>query len=262
MDITVLFKKRTVNDHRVYLICCALERALQSLSIPVIDAAVSAPEEIRCAEFPQAVPPVSQSDTFQWRVSDSRIASVKKAIVELTALAAQRQQDLAVNQLLCAVMHNFSPEEFIQIVVGEELSVALGKRIRQVVDEIFSVERCQLLAVLLQGPGVHITSVAHMLSSAASSEGAVVELLAVLVARGLGAQPVHYKDAICEGFWTLNVDLVAHLIGEAQKAPKKPSRGQGDNPPVAALDPILLDWIRVQSGLGSSGKRCPRTKRK
>jgi hypothetical protein len=178
------------------------------------------------------------------------------------AIAARHQQDPTLHQLSQAVIRAFSPDEFIQIVFGEELPAELSKRMKKVVEEILRADRWQLVSVLLQGPGVHITAVAHMLSSAARNEGAVIELLAVLIARAMGAHPVQYKGVVCEGFWTLNVDLIGHLITEGQKAPKKLPRGQSEQLSSPALDPILLDWVRVQCGLRSSGKRCPRTKRK
>lgn len=262
MDVTVLFKKRTVNDDRVYRICCALERAVQSLAVPAIDAAVSSPESTPAIRAYSLDAAGVQVDAVEWRITDSRLSSPKKAIVELIAIAARHQQDPTLHQLLLAVIRTFSPDEFIQIVFGEDLSPELTKRMKQVVEEILQADRCQLVSVLLQGPGVHITAVAHMLSSAARNEGAVIELLAVLIARAMGAHPVQYKGVLCEGFWTLNSDLIGHLIAEAQKSPKKLPRGQTETSSSPTLDPILLDWIRAQCGLRSSGKRCPRTKRK
>jgi hypothetical protein len=262
MDLAVLFKKRTVNDERLYLICCALERALQSLVVPVIDAAISSPESAPAPLSSGIDSPAAHSEAVEWRIADSRLSSPKKAIVELIAIAARHQQDPTLHQLLQAVIRTFSPDEFIQIVFGEELSPELTKRMKQVVEEILRADRWQLLSVLLQGPGVHITAVAHMLSNVGRNEGAVIELLAVLIARAMGAHPVQYKGVVCEVFWTLNVDLIGHMIIEAQKVPKKLPRGQTEPLSSPALDPILLDWVRVQCGLRSSGKRFPRTKRK
>lgn len=259
MDLTVLFKKRSVDDNRVYLICCALERAYNSLSLPVIDAAVSTPPGATNLE--SGLLPTS-GDPSLWRLADLRMSSAKKAIVELIAITAERPQDEATQGLVKAVMGSFSPEDFISMVCEDTVSQALLIRARELVEQTVQADRRQLIAVLLQGPGVHSSSVARMLSASPNSQGAVIELLAVLVARGLGAQSVRYKDEVCEGFWTLNVDLVAHLIAEAQRAPKKSTRTQTEETQSPSLDPILLDWIRVQAGLRSAGKRCPRTKRK
>jgi hypothetical protein len=258
MDLTVLFKKRSVDDNRVYLICCALERAYNSLSIPAIDAAVSTPSE-RASLDSRLQPLVAPS---QWRLGDLRIGSAKKAIIELIALTAEHPQDEDTQRLVNAVMGSFSPEEFISLVCDETVSPDLLTRARDLVELTVAADRRQLIAVLLQGPGVHSGSVARMLSGSPGIQGAVIELLAVLVARGLGAQAVRHRGDVCEGFWTLNVDLVAHLIAEAQRAPKKVSRTQTEDQQSPSLDPILLDWIRVQAGLRSAGKRCPKTKRK
>jgi hypothetical protein len=259
MDLTVLFKKRSVDDNRIYLICCALERAYNSLSLPTIDAAVSVPSATPNLEGPSQL---NAGAVSPWRLSDNRLSSAKKAIVELLALTAERKHDECIQGLLSTVMSEFSPDEFISIVCEDTVSPALLNRAHEVVERTVRLERRQLIGVLLQGPGVHSISVAHMLSASTDSQGAVIELLAVLVARGLGAQPVGYKGEVCEGFWTLNVDLVAHLIAEAQRAPKKAARTQNEEPQSPSLDPILLDWIRVQAGLRVAGKRCPRTKRK
>ncbi len=261
MDVSVLFKKRSVNDKRIQSICNALEKILDALA-PV---ATPASEMARIAAARQPIPTHAPSPVIEnaighattWFASDDVLQPTHVAIVEVFSLACVDMRYQQLRDLIQGVINRFTPGEFIEITLGHPLQEDLQHRLTAFVQEALDPERRALLVALLQGPGVRVSHISRLLVGGAGEFGAALGLLAVLIARGLGAQPVALDAARCEGFWTLN----PHLLVEFTKRASSRSKAVSKQPIVSTtptLDPILQEWLKVQEGQASTGKKCPK----
>jgi hypothetical protein len=257
MDLSVLFKKRSVNDKRIQSICNALEKILDALA-PVATPA-SEMAKIAAARQPAftQTPAASIETVPAWLASDDVLQPTHVAIVEVFSLARADTRYQELHDLIQAVIDRFTPSEFIEITLARPLANELQERLGALVQEALGQERRALLVALLQGPGVRVSHISRLLVGGVGEFGAALGLLAVLVARGLGAQPVTLGAARCEGFWTLN----PHLITEFTKRATSRSKGSREQPVFSGtptLDPILQEWLNVQGGQASTGKKCPK----
>ncbi len=255
MDLSVLFKKRSVNDKRIQSICNALEKVLDALA-PVATPAsemarIAAGVPLQSAQSP--VLPVSGSAS--WSMSDDVMQPTDMAIVEVFSLAATDMRYQELGDLIRGVINCFAPKELIDISLAKPLSEELERKLTNFVHGALGDERRGLLTALLQGPGVRVSHISRMLVAGISDSGAALGLLAVLVARGLGAQPVSIGAARCEGFWTLNPQLVVEFVKRVSSKSKSSAK-QTSPSATPALDPILQAWIGVQGGQASTGKKC------
>jgi hypothetical protein len=261
MDVSVLFKKRSVNDQRIQSICKALDKILDALA-PV---ATPASEMARIAAARQPIAARTTVPVFEnaiesstaWFASDDVLQPTHVAIVEVFSLACVDTRYQELRALIHGVINRFTPSEFIEITLARPLQEDVQQRLAAFVQETLGQERRSLLVALLQGPGVRVSHISRLLVGGAGEFGAALGLLAVLVARGLGAQPVTLGAARCEGFWTLN----PHLLVEFTKRPSSRSKGASKQPIVSitpTLDPILQEWLNVQEGQASMGKKCPK----
>lgn len=257
MDLSVLFKKRSVNDKRIQSICNALEKVLDALA-PV---ATPASEMARIAATRQLSPSQTsfgaQVSAATWFMSDDVLQPTHIALVEVFSLAATDMRYPELRELIESVINRFTPREFIEITLALSLHEELRSRLAHFVHEALGDERRALVEALLQGPGVRISHISRMLVGGTGEFGAALGLLAVLIARGLGAQPVTVGGVQCEGFWTLN----PHLISEFIKPLAAKSKGAGKQlatPAASTLDPILQQWLSTQREQASKGKKCPK----
>lgn len=257
MDLSVLFKKRSVNDKRIQSICNALEKVLDALA-PI---ATPASEMARIAAT-RHLPPSQTSfgapaSAAAWCMSDDVLQPTHIALVEVFSLAATDMRYQELRELIQGVINRFTPREFIETTLALPLHEELRTRLAHFVQEALGDDRRALVEALLQGPGVRISHISRMLVGGIGEFGAALGLLAVLISRGLGAQPVTVGGVQCEGFWTLN----PHLISEFMRPSAAKSKGaakQFATPSASTLDPILQQWLSVQQGHASTGKKCPK----
>jgi hypothetical protein len=257
MDLSVLFKKRSVNDQRIQSICNALEKILDVLA-PV---ATPASEMAKIAAVRQPtlthVTSLSSQNAQRWFASDDVLQPTHVAIVEVFSLARTDSNYQELHSVIQGVIDRFTPNEFIEITLARPLTNELHERLGAFVHEVLEHERRALVIALLQGPGVRVSHISRLLVGGGSGFGAALGLLAVLIARGLGARPVTLGTARCEGFWTLNPHLIAEFT-KPSTSRSKSSRQQSPAPVTPILDPILQEWLNVQEGQVSAGKKCPK----
>jgi hypothetical protein len=261
MDVSVLFKKRAVNDQRIQSICKALDKILDALA-PVATPA-SEMARIAAARQPisaQASAPLIENsieNARDWFASDDVLQPTHVAIVEIFSLARADMRYQQLRELIQGVINRFTPNDFIEITLSRSLEEDLRQRLAAFVQESLGQEHRALLVALLQGPGVRVSHISRLLVGGEGEFGAALGLLAVFVARGLGAQPVTLGAARCEGFWTLN----PHLLVEFTKRSSSRTKGATKQPILAitpTLDPILQEWLNGQEGQASTGKKCPK----
>lgn len=257
MDLSVLFKKRSVNDKRIQSICNALEKILDALA-PVATPA-SEMAKIAAVGHPTftRVPVASTESARGWCASDDVLQPTHVAIVEVFSLARADMNYQELHNFIHGVTDRFTPSEFIEITLARPLTNELHERLGAFVQEALEQERRALLVALLQGPGVRVSHISRLLARGGSDLGAALGLLAVLIARGLGAQPVTLGAARCEGFWTLNPHLIAEFTKRSTSRSKS-SHQQRVASAIPTLDPILQEWLNVQEGQASTGKKCPK----
>lgn len=257
MDLSVLFKKRAVNDKRIQSICNALEKVLDALA-PVATPASEMAKIAAGKQAHQSQPPVALvKGSASWSMTDEVLQPTHMAIVEVFSLAATDMRYQEVGGLIQGVINCFTPKEFLEITLALPLPEELQLKLANFVQNSLIDERRALLVALLQGPGVRVSHITRLLLVGASDFGAALGLLAVLIARGLGAQPVALGASRCEGFWTLNPQLIVEFAKRASGRGKVPAR-QLHAASTPALDPILQEWISVQGGRASAGKKCPK----
>jgi hypothetical protein len=252
-----LFKKRSVNDKRIQSICGALEKILDALA-PVATPA-SEMAKIAASRQPAFTPVPAQSfeSAPGWFASVDVLQPTHVAIVEVFSLARVDMRYQELHDLIQGVIDQFTPSEFIEITLARPLPNELHERLGAFVQGALGQDRRALLVALLQGPGVKVSHISRLLVGGVSEFGAALGLLAVLIARGLGAQPVTLGDARCEGFWTLNPHLIVEFTKRAAGR-SKAAQQQSAAPVTPTLDPILQEWLNVQEGQASTGKKCPK----
>lgn len=246
MDLTVLFKKRMVNDKRITCIVMALERALESLGGAARSTDPSMPERM-----PERVPrrstptqaAAAREIPIRWESSAECREPIDAAVIDLVMVVAGDERYAVSRPILLGIMNALAPDEFVALVQEREVSRELVARARALSAVVFGDELCELIGASLRGPGVHQDVVSGALASVISEPASVRQLLGVLVLRGLGAQPVEWRRSRCPGFWTLYPQAIQSVLGA----------GKG-RVPSGAVDPKLLQWCKDQEGRIHPGK--------
>ena len=238
MDVAVLFKKRSVNDNRIYLLCQALDRVVSLLNTSVSSQiSQSAPLVTPRRELPE-----------EWRQVKSDLTISEKALCAVIYRCSELPRTARGYSIALAIMEALSQKECISIVCGEEMHPNLLKKIRESLVSSIPAEVVRTITVALQGPGVHARDIASLLRSCEQDDSTALEVLATVSIRALGGEPVRFKGEVCPGFWTSNPELFTFLMNQ-----KKLVAGRAE----LSLDPFLLDWITERQGRKRKGKKYP-----
>jgi|GEM_PF-2882673 len=238
MDLAVLFKKRSVSDNRIHILCQALAKVVVLLnqghppqtSYPV---AVSAPRD----ELPA-----------EWREVRSDLSIGDKAIIASMRSCFDLPSTARAHAIAHAVVNTLTQSECLSIVHSLWVSPNLMTRVQESLEGSITPELARAITVTLQGPGVRAENIAILLRSCHQEDSVALEVLAIVVMSALGAEPVRHKGKTCPGFWTSNPDLIALLVDKKNSAAGRSA---------LSMDPFLLTWISERQGQKRKGKKYP-----
>lgn len=231
MDLSVLFKKKMVSDTRIACIAKALEAARKSLDIHDLSVA----QQTAHSEYsePHVVPIAMHAESLEQQA--------------LHEFVTAHYHDLCCSHAVSFV------DKLIQVVPSDHLLTLpqptsipkkLESKIRMELQRHFAPEDLEQAQHLLQGPGVSIRVLASCIMGSAQPFTAVSGFVAVVIARGLGAEPVDYKGKRNTRFWTVNPKLLGGVVETLDSNERKNRAG------CLHLDPILHAWCRSHGGEG------------
>jgi hypothetical protein len=243
MDLAQLFKKRMVNDNRINNIVRALRRAKDELdrqgrSIGSASASIAEPHNQECAPVAR----VSKVATLSCVAPPLDLrGAAKLAMHHLLAADVSADRDTLVERFRLALVLELGVVRCIEIALNRSAKNSELARIKQVAERELDSRDLSLARALLSGVGASEAEIARALGFKSYDYSAPLEqVLASIVAIGLGAVVVRYQGVECEGFWTLHPDLLESVYQSAQR-------------PV--LEPFLLNFIKSLTPRASKGGR-------
>ena len=256
LDLGVLAKKRSMTSARMRALAQALERGLQSLNAS--DSAhslVTKDVEQKKIEQEQLEPDTVDATHFvdvasdkpfrhRWMGHFDTCSPSEIALVESTMYAcsdAERDADTIFGALhhFCSA---FSVSDFLALMNGSPLSAPAHRKLVAWVHSGSLRGVVPLVRMALQGPGVHISRIAHILQRS-DTTSAVYGITATLLVRGLGAQQVAVDGNVCRDVWTCNPGLVPLIVSQASSTTKA-TIAQALATTCPELDPFLHQWLQ------------------
>jgi hypothetical protein len=243
MDLAQLFKKRMVNDNRINNIVRALRRAKDELDrqgriFGSASASIAEPHNQECAPVAR----VSEVATLSCVAPPLDLrGAAKLAMHHLLAAGVSVDRYTLVERFRLALLLELGVVRCIEIVLNRSAKKSELARIKQVAERELDSRDLSLARALLSGVGASEAEIARALGFKAYDYSSPLEqVLASIVAIGLGAVVVRYQGVECEGFWTLHPDLLESVYQGAQR-------------PV--LEPFLLNFIKSLAPRASKGGR-------
>jgi hypothetical protein len=270
LDLGVLAKKRSMTSARMRALAKALEVGLYSLDEePAVDSPKQPPVEHKkhTQEYSQPVKidathlvEVASRKLFRhkWKGHFETCSPSEMALVEGVMYASsddERNADTVFGALhhFCSV---FSVADFLAIMNGATLSVPTHRKLVAWVHSSSLREIVPLVRMSLQGPGVHVSRIAHVIGGS-NPAAAVYGISATLIIRGLGAQQAAVGGNVCPNVWTCNPALVSLIVSKAT-SDRKVSVSTSLTSTCPEMDPFLHGWLQGIVSPPKKGKKSQR----
>jgi hypothetical protein len=247
LDMSTLFRKRTMTSSRIRYMTKALDRALgpdegdgkeESRAAHVVaDSLLEEPTSHLPAQ------PAATSISVSWRQPPTRAGSVEAAVLEyfLDACSVAHASSHPLERALSALPPYLSGDQFISLLDSGPLDKAIGIAVRKWLVHADTQGSARALSLMLQGLGISLNALAEMFAGE-SFRGATALIGLQAYARILGAEEVSISGSVCKGVWSLNPELLRVVVGRLGS-----SRGQRAidtlNRLVPVMDPILHKWL-------------------
>jgi hypothetical protein len=222
LDLAVLFKKRMVTDTRIQSILRALRRVLEELDHPT---------EISELASDQARAPISSSPKPMQKISPAReLGFIQPTQLPASVAAGAVVEILLVargsSELVNAVCSRFSFSECAEIILGQEISKAVYRDLKKIVERLVAREARELIFALLTAPAARIEHIARVLAGVGEPITAASLCVAAVVARGLGARPVMPQPGNSAELWAIDAALKSDLDPYLQEFLKAQGKGK------------------------------------
>jgi len=257
LDLGVLAKKRSMTSARMRSLAQALEGAARRLDIL---------EERRSPSIPATPSPIQLSQQsrrsqdsaarHRWRGYVGESSPLEMALVESVINASSDDERDALN--IFGALHHFcsafTVPDFLLIMNGGHLAAPTQRKLAAWVNSGALREVVPSVRMALQGPGTHISRLAGVLQGH-NPPAALYAIVANLIARGLGAEPVSIEGVVCPHVWSSNPGIVSLIARQVVREPKQ------DRATLIArlcpdLDPFLHSWLQgIVSPQKSAKKR-------
>jgi hypothetical protein len=242
MDLSVLFKKKMVSDSRVECMVLALEAALDAIT-----------DDSQTIETVETVETDSNERLRESLFEDIAVDNLgHRAILEVVRLQHGEPRYRAICLFIDEIAQKLSTEELLILLGEQQVPTKLQKRLKAIITKCLEERTVKTISYLLQGPGIDLEVIGHICVGEDLKYDAVIGFVALLVARGLGAQAVEHAGHISQRYWSVNPSLLEQILSEL--GPK--SRVEDI---YIHLDPKLHAWC--QSHGGAVKKRTEKRKR-
>lgn len=255
IDLATLQKKRTVGPSRVALLTQAVERVLLTLSGLNTETASKdagstgsgrrgARGEERNARR-SIVLPVEEPRLHPWMLEAGAFTIPEIALLEhvLEQLNRPEIADSSKSTLISSLAAAFSASDIVFLAGQQEPSKPLLKKLKSWLAPFGEDPEILMLKEALQGPGVHLDKIIALLSLSEWSPS-FGRLLAVLILRALGAQPIKYQGRECSVVYSLNPGLAQLIVGGLKGSSKSAAALSNLlKATCPAMDPFLHDWL-------------------
>jgi hypothetical protein len=270
LDLGVLAKKRSMTSARMRALATALERGLHSLDgEPAVDSRKQPPVEHKnhTEEYSEPVKvdtthfvEVASEKPFRhkWMGHFETCSPSEMALVE-SVMYASSDDERNADTVFGALHHfclAFSVADFLAIMNGATLSVSTNRKLVAWAHSSSLREIVPLVRMSLQGPGVHVSRIAHIIGGS-NPAAAVYGITATLIIRGLGAQQVAVGGNGCPNVWTCNPALVSLIVSKAT-SDRKVSVSASLTSTCPEMDPFLHAWLQGIVSPPKKGKKSQR----
>jgi hypothetical protein len=243
LDMSTLFRKRTMTSSRIRYMTKALDRALgREEESPVHKSTGVQPVVEPTVQLAYAAPSVDPRAST-WRAYATSPSPHESVVLDsfLTACGNARGSSLPLERALSELPAYLSGDEFLLLLDSKALDVNARKMASSWL-AASNVERAtKPITIMLQGPGVALSSIAELFMGE-SFRGAHALLAAQVIARILGAQELSISDSACKGVWSLNPDLVDAIVKYVRGT--RSSKVRDSLKAICpVLDPILQSWL-------------------
>jgi hypothetical protein len=255
MDLSTLQKKRSVGPSRVALLTQAVERVVASFSEVSTESKSQRAARAKDAHSAKRAPvstsprsltlPVEEPRLHPWMLEAGAFSIAEVALLEhlLECIARPEVAQSPRGPLISALAAVFSASDIVVLANLEEPPKALQKKLKSWLASSIDDPEILMLKEALQGPGVHFDKIISLLSLSEWSPS-LGRLLAVLILRALGAQPIRYQGRECSFVYSLNPGLAQLIVGGLKGSSKStPALSNLLKATCPAMDPFLHEWL-------------------
>lgn len=248
LDMSTLFRKRTMTSSRIRYMTKALDRALgRKEESPVSQSTGLRPTMESTAQHSPPTPLMSShtpiSNAPDWRAHATSPSPHESVVLEsfLEACSNARGSSKPLERALSELPGYLSGDEFLILLDSKPLDTSVRAVVRRWLSSPAAEQATRPLAIMLQGPGVGLSAIAELFMSE-SFRGAYALLAAHVVVRIVGAREVSVSNSVCKGVWSLNPDAVGFIV-EHLRGARSSSVRDSLRSVCPVLDPILQTWL-------------------
>lgn len=248
LDMSTLFRKRTMTSSRIRYMTKALDRALGRKDEPLVPEsigthAIMGPTARHTPPTPVVSSLAPSSNALDWRTHATSPSPHESVVLEsfLEACGNARGSSRPLERALSELPGYLSGDDFLILLDTEPLNASVRAAVRGWLNSPAVEQAAKPLAIMLQGPGVGLPTIAELFTSE-SFPGASALLAAHVVVRILGAREVSVSNSVCKGVWSLNPDAVGFIVGHLRGTQSSSVR-DSLRAICPALDPILQTWL-------------------
>jgi hypothetical protein len=250
IDLSTLQKKRSVGPSRIVLLTKAVDRVLSSLS-GMDDETNQQEKPVAKPSRPEPIPQRAVSLTVEeprlhpWMSELGKLTIFEAALLEYVLQQPARlvECDDSKAALVGSIATVFSASEIVLLAQLNEPSKPLAKKLKAWLVAHKNESEVAMLQEALQGPGLHVDRILALLNinDWPPSFG---RLVAVMLLRAIGAQPIKFNSQECREVFSLNPSL-AQLLVSGLKGSTKSAAALSNLLKVAcpAMDPFLHSWL-------------------
>ena len=250
IDLSTLQKKRSVGPSRMVLLTQAVERVLSSLS-GMGEEAIQQEKPVAKPSRPEPIPQRAVSLTVEeprlhpWMSELGKLTIFEAALLEYVLQQPARlvECDDSKAALVGSIATVFSGSEIVHLAQLKEPPKPLAKKLKAWLATHKNQSEVAILQEALQGPGLHVDRILALLniSDWPPSFG---RLVAVMLLRAVGAQPIKFNSQECCEVFSLNPSLAQLLVSGLKGSTKSPA-ALSNLLKVAcpAMDPFLHSWL-------------------
>ena len=248
LDMSTLFRKRTMTSSRISFMTKALDRALQRKedSLAPASAAPQPTEEPISRHSSPALSVdsyASASKAVAWRATATSTSPHELVVLEsfLEACGNARGSSRPLERALSELPEYLSGDEFLMLLDSNALDASVHAAVGRWLESSTAEQPTKALAIMLQGPGVDLSAIVELFMSE-SIRGAHALLAAHVVVRALGAREVSVSNIVCKGVWSLNPDALGFIVKRVRGS-RSSGVGESLKSICPVLDPILQAWL-------------------
>jgi hypothetical protein len=248
LDMSTLFRKRTMTSSRIRYMTKALDRALgRKEESPAPESTGAEPSIEPITSHAPPTPLMSShaltSNAPAWRGCATSPSPHESVVLEsfLEACSKARESSRPLERALSDLPGYLSGDEFLALLESKPLDARVCTAVRRWLGSPAVEQATKPLAIMLQGPGVALPAIAELFVNE-SFRGAYALLAAHVVVRVLGAREVSVSNSVCKGVWSLNPDAVGFIV-ENLRGTRSSSVRDSLRSVCPVLDPILQTWL-------------------